>query len=69
MLLPHKDEGDLIREVARQAGQSTDKSLFSLLLRLEEKICASESDNGESEASIALDQQPPRFSARSRYIE
>jgi hypothetical protein len=39
MVLPRNDTSNLIEEVARQASQSKDKSLFSLLLLLEEQLC------------------------------
>jgi hypothetical protein len=70
MVLPRNDASNLIEEVARQASQSKDKSLFSLLLLLEEQLCgnAFESEVGKSETSSLLAPRP-RFAIVSRYVE
>ena len=67
MLLTPNDSSDLIVEVARQANQSKDKSLFSHLLLLEEQLHGGAV--GKSELSIVLDPQPSLVTAPSRYIE
>jgi len=71
MLLNPNDSFDLIVEVARQASQSKDKSLFSLLLLLEEQIRGDAFGKkvGKSEMSIILDPRPSLFDTPSRYIE
>jgi hypothetical protein len=71
MLLPHKDRADLIREVARQACESKDKSLFGLLLLLEEQISGGAVDrtSEKSGTSVLLEQRSPLLATRSRYIE
>jgi hypothetical protein len=69
MLLPHNSGDDLILEAARQASQSKDKSLFSLLLRLDEKISENGSDHRVCKAAIALDKRPLMWPSPSRYIE
>ena len=71
MLLNPNDSSDLIVEVARQASQSKDKSLFSLLLLLEEQIRGDAFGKkvGKSEMSIILDPRPSLFDTPSRYIE
>jgi hypothetical protein len=71
MLLTPNDSSDLIVEFARQASQTKDKSLFSLLLLLEEQICEDACGNkmGKSEVSTVLDPRPSLFSTSSRYIE
>ena len=71
MLLPHKDRADLIREVARQACESKDKSLFGLLLLLEEQISEGAVDrpSEKSRTSVLSEQQSPRLATGSRYIE
>jgi hypothetical protein len=71
MLLTPNDSSDLIVEFARQASQTKDKSLFSLLLLLEEQICEDAFGNkmGKSEVSTVLDPRPSLFSTSSRYIE
>jgi hypothetical protein len=70
MVPPGHDSSDLIVEAARQASQSKDNSLFSLLLRLEEQSCGAAADKKirKSEMSIVLDPQPSLV-APSRYIE
>ena len=71
MPLNPNDSSDLIVEVARQASQTHDKSLFSLLLLLEEQICGDAVGKkiGKSEMSTILDPRPSLFSTSSRYIE
>jgi hypothetical protein len=67
MLLTSNDKSDLIVEVARQASQSKDKSLFIHLLLLEEQLRGGEV--GNSEMSIVLEPQPSVVTTHSRYIE
>jgi hypothetical protein len=69
MRLTPNDSSDLIMEAARQASQSNDKSLFSLLLLLEEEFCAETVENpvGKSETFIVSRQSS--LAAPSRYIE
>ena len=71
MLLTPNDSSDLMVEVARQASQSKDKSLFSLLVLLEKRLCgdALRKKVGKPEISIVLGPRPALFATPSRYIE
>jgi hypothetical protein len=73
MRLPHNDSAELIRELARVASGSQDKSLFSLLLLLEEQIGEATFDSkvvpGTPETSTGFNRQRPVFVTHSRYVE
>ena len=71
MQLTLSNSSDLIAEVARQTGQSKDKSLFSLLLQLEEHLCEEPFENrvSKSEMSTILDPGASLLATSTRYIE
>lgn len=73
MRLPHNDNAQLIRELARVASGSQDKSLFSLLLLLEEQTRGAAFDSkvlmGTPKTSTGLNRQRPVLVTHSRYIE
>jgi hypothetical protein len=73
MRLPHNDSAELIRELARVASGSKDKSLFSLLLLIEEQTCEAAFNSeillGTPETSTGLNRQRPVFVTHSRYVE
>jgi hypothetical protein len=71
MLLTPSESCDLIVEAARQASQSKDKSLFSLLLHLEEELCGETFENpaGKPKTSGGLDPRRSSLAAPSRYVE
>jgi hypothetical protein len=73
MRLPHNENAELIRELARVASRSKDNSLFSLLLRLEEQVCEtafySEVLLETPKNSADLNQHRPVLFTHSRYVE
>jgi hypothetical protein len=73
MRLPHNDSAELIRELARVASGSEDKSLFSLLLLLEEQTGGAVFNSkvllGTPETSTGSNRQRPVFVTHSRYVE
>jgi len=73
MRLPHNDSAELIRELARVASGSKDKSLFSLLLLIEEQTCEAAFNSeillGTPETSAGLNRQRSVFVTHSRYVE
>jgi hypothetical protein len=73
MRLPHNDSAELIRELAGMASASKDKSLFSLLLLLEEQTCETAFNSevllGTPRTSTGLNRQRPVFVTHSRYVE
>jgi hypothetical protein len=71
MRLPHDHSADVIREIGRQASQSKDNSLFSLLLLLEaqDRGDAFDSEAKKSGRSSVPDPQLAFFATHSRYVE
>jgi hypothetical protein len=71
MLLRRNGDPNLIQQVARLASQSKDKSLFSLLLLLEEQTSHSPLNHeiGKQGMTDEFDQPPPLFLNPSRYVE
>jgi hypothetical protein len=72
MQLPYNSATQLIRRLAREASQSENNSLFSLLLRLEQQIHGGTLDSEirlvKSKASAVFNQQRP-IMVYPRYIE